>query len=365
MLQEAISALNDSDRAVIRPVVLKVAEEILNPELTGSTWHFQSVSFHRGSVQPSDELSAVRSMVIDVLLRMYDEATSEGEKQKTLHALQRAMLLPGNAGYGNAITVMVLDNTLRIVQFFADRAQTEQLEILQTVEHDYLWLYRRTKDLAEAQGQSHPGTAKKAKAVIAAVEGFRNQVNARDEFVRFKTLVGYQSVFPLQWTSDATDLRGAAACRAERITEYVASVTSDTAEERYERIRRYASVKSNDMATFPSFGEFLVQLSKRSPEIVFGYLEKGDGVLTPFLPAVLQGFNESNQAAAALKLMERWIEQGQHLAAIARHLRLIKGASADPMRKAGQKALDGKDVIAVIEVIAAIVANKAFDLVDP
>ena len=35
------------------------------------------------------------------------------------------------------------------------------------------------------------------------------------------------------------------------------------------------------------------------------------------------------------------------------------------MRKTGQKALDAKDVIAVIEVIAAIVANKAFDLVDP
>jgi ppGpp synthetase/RelA/SpoT-type nucleotidyltranferase len=365
MLQETISALNDSDRAVVRPVVLKVAEEILNPELRGSSWHFQSVLLHRGSVQPSDELSDIRNRIIDVLLRMYDEAKSEDEKRETLHALQRAMRLPGNAGYGDAITVMVLDNTLRIVQFFADRAETEQFEILQTVEHDYLWLYRRTKGLAEAQGQSHPGTTEKAKAVIAAVERFRNRVNARDEFVRFKTLVGYQSVFPLQWNSDATDIWGAAAYRAERITEYVASVTSDTAEEWYERIRRYASVKSNDMATFPSFGEFLVQLSKRSPEIVFGYLEKGDDVLTPFLPAVLQGLNESNQAAAALKRMERWIEQGHHLAAIARQLRLTKGASADLMRRAGQKALDGKDVIAVIEVIAAIVANKAFDLVDP
>jgi len=365
MLQETISALNDADRAAVRPVVLKVAEEILSPELTGSTWHFQSVSLHRGAVQPSDELSAIRSRVIDLLLRMYDEAKTEGEKRETLHALHQAMPLPGNARYGDAITVMVLDNTLRIVQFFAVRAETEQFEILQTVEHHYLWLYRRTKGLAEAQGQSHPGTAEKANAVIAAVERFRNRVNAHDEFVRFKTLVGYQSVFPLQWNSDAMDIQGAAAYRAERIREYVASVTSDSAEEWYERIRRYASVKSNGMATFPSFGEFLVQLSKRSPEIVFGYIDKGDDVLTPFLPVVLQGLNESNQAAAALKLMERWIEQGQHLAAIARHLRLTKGASADLIRKAGQKAIDAKDVIAVIEGIAAIVANKAFDLVDP
>jgi ppGpp synthetase/RelA/SpoT-type nucleotidyltranferase len=365
MLQEAISTLNDADRAAVRPVVLKVAEEILNPEVTGSTWHFQSVSLHRGAVQPSEELSAIRSRVIDLLLRMYDEAKTEGEKRETLHALHQAMQLPGNARYGDAITVMVLDNTLRILQFFADRAETEQFEILQTVEHHYLWLYRRTKGLAGAQGQSHPEIAEKAKAVMAAVERFRNRANARDEFVRFKTLVGYQSVFPLQWNSDAMDIQGAAAYRAERITEYAASVTSNTAEEWYQRIRRYASVKSNDMAMFRSFGEFLVQLSKRSPEIVFGYIDKGDDVLTPFLPAVLQGLNESNQATAALKLMERWIEQGQHLAAIARHLRLIKGAPEALMRKTGQKALDAKDVIAVIEVIAAIVANKAFDLVDP
>ena len=100
MLQETISALNDADRAAVRPVVLKVAEEILNPELTGSTWHFQSVSLHRGAVQPSDELSAIRSRVIDLLLRMYDEAKTEGEKRETLHALHQTMRLPGGLSLG-------------------------------------------------------------------------------------------------------------------------------------------------------------------------------------------------------------------------------------------------------------------------
>jgi len=364
MLQEAISALSDADRAAVRPVVVKIADEILNPELTGSTWYFDSVSLQRGAVQPSEELSAIRNKLVDLLFRMYGDANTEDEKRNTVHALDQAMRLPGNAGYGDAITVMVLDNTLRIVEFFADRAEAEDFEILQTIEHHYLWLYRRTKGLAEAQGKSDTPTAEKAKAVITAIERFRDRANARDEFVRFKTLVGYQSVFPLQWEGDAMDIQGTAAYRAERVTEYVASVSADTADAWYERIRRYASVKSNDMATFPSFGEFLKELSKRSPGIVFGYLRKGDEVLTPFLPAVLHGLGESDQADAALKLMERWIEQGQHLAAIARHLRFTKGASEALMRKAGQKALDTKDMIAVIELIAAIVANKTFDLVD-
>jgi hypothetical protein len=42
------------------------------------------------------------------------------------------------------------------------------------VEHHYLWLYHRTKGLAEAQEPSHPETAEKAKEVMAAVERFRN-----------------------------------------------------------------------------------------------------------------------------------------------------------------------------------------------
>jgi len=63
--------------------------------------------------------------------------------------------------------------------------------------------------------------------------------------------------------------------------------------------------------------------------------------------------------------MEHWVEQDRHLAAIAPHLRLTKGASLDLMRKVGQKALDVKDLITIIESIAAIVANKTLDLVEP
>ena len=75
-------------------------------------------------------------------------------------------------------------------------------------------------------------------------------------------------------------------------------------------------------------------------------------------------FQESEQAPAALKLIERWVEQGRHLEAIARHFRQTKGAPIDLIRSVGQKALDAKDLIAIIEIIAAIVARDATYLVD-
>ena len=132
--------------------------------------------------------------------------------------------------------------------------------------------------------------------------------------------------------------RSREAYRAARIAVYVASVTDETADEWYGMVERCAAVRSNDMAMFPSFVEFLKQLAARSPDIVLAYLNRGDA-LTGFLPAVLAGLAASSKPSIANDVMENWIAQEQHLAASARHLRLTKGASQDLLRKVGEKAL--------------------------
>jgi ppGpp synthetase/RelA/SpoT-type nucleotidyltranferase len=365
VLQESISALSDAERTSLSALVLTVARQTLDPELTGTSWHFQSVSLHRGAVQASEQFAIVRNNVLDLLFKMYGEAKSEQDKRNIVHTLDQATALPGGAAYDDALTIMVLDNTRRVAEFFAARTETEQFEILQTLEHHYSYLYRRTKDLAQAHAASDSETAEKANAVVSAIEQFRDRVNSNEGFVRFKTLVGYESVFPPDWDGEAHDIQRATAYRAARITEYVASVTTETADEWYGVIRRCASVQSNDGATFLNFGEFLKQLAARNPSIVFKYLEKGEGALTGFLPAVLQGLAQGKEAPAALTLMGRWVDAGLHLAAIARHLRLTPGAPSDLIRKVGEKALEAKDLIAVIEIIAAVVAHNAVDLVDP
>src|SRR6267378_3384840 len=96
------------------------------------------------------------------------------------------------------------------------------------------------------------------------------------------------------------------------------------------RLLHYAaSIKSNDGAMFPSFTEFLKQLSARSPAIVLGYLTKNEELLSPFLPAILNGLERSEQRAEALALMNRWVDQGRHLSAIARHLRIVADSRPD------------------------------------
>ena len=147
------------------------------------------------------------------------------EKREINHALDEAARLPGTANYGDALTAMVLDDTRRIVQFFAERADTEQFELLQTIEHNYLWLYRRTKEIAQAQTSGRS--------------------ESREDFVRFKTLVGYESRFPPEWEGDAIDVEGPASYRTARIAECVASVTEKTADDWFEEIRRRFRASAN------------------------------------------------------------------------------------------------------------------------
>jgi ppGpp synthetase/RelA/SpoT-type nucleotidyltranferase len=363
LLQESITALSVDDRTATRPIVLAVARQILDPELSGSTWHFNSVSLHRGVVPASDAFGAVRGKVINLLFQMYSGAGSQGEKREVLQTLNEAMRFPGGATYGDTLVKMVLDETRLIVEFFADRVETEQFEIVQTLEYHFLWLYRRTKDMIAAQSEQQAEIASKAKEVLTTIERFRDRANSGESFVRFKTLVGYESVFPLEWEGEPMDINGPQAYRAARIRQYVASVTGQTADEWYEVIERCAAVRSNDIATFPSFTEFLKQLAAKKPDIVLVYLKRGDA-FAGSLPPVLAGLAASSKPSIATDVMEEWIVQEKHLAAVARHLRLTKGASLDLLRKVGEKALVLKEPDAVIEVIAAIVANDAVTLVD-
>ena len=72
--------------------------------------------------------AVVRRNVIDLLFRMYEQAGSEREKREVIQALNEAMRFPASAAYGDALAKMVLDDTRRIVEFFADPRRRSSLK---------------------------------------------------------------------------------------------------------------------------------------------------------------------------------------------------------------------------------------------
>ncbi len=160
------------------------------------------------------------------------------------------------------------------------------------------------------------------------------------------------------------DIEGPQAYRADQIKQYVNSITADNAEDWYEQIKRCASVKSNDGGTFTSFGEFLLQLAAKNPDIVLGYLAKDDGVPNNFLPPILKGLEESTRADVGLSLVSKWIEGGQHLSAIGHYLHFSDKDMPEVVAELGRQAVAERDVYAATKVLAVIIARQMLSLVD-
>jgi hypothetical protein len=360
-LYEAILALPEGERKALRSVIVSVCDQFLETDLQGTTWHFESVSLLRGAVRASTGYGEFRGNVLTMLFELYDDAPSPVDKLVITQALSTATRFPMDGGRADLME-LVLDDTLKIVEFFTGRADKDPFELLQHLEHQFLFLYRRSKEMAA--GNLGPTVSAKAAAVVSAIEAFRDRVNSNDRYMKFKTLVGFESVFPPEWEGDDMDIEGPQLYRAEWITQYAASITSENAEEWYDIIKLCASVKSDDMATFPSFGEFLKQLAARSPDIVIGYLKKNDEGLKNFLPAILGGFAEGSRPEEGLSLVTEWIDSGKHLAAIAHYLRFADKTSPDLVRKLGQQAIKLKDANAAIGTLTAIIARQLVLLVD-
>jgi ppGpp synthetase/RelA/SpoT-type nucleotidyltranferase len=360
-LYEAILALPEGEKKALRPVIVSLCDEFLDTELQGTTWHFDSVSLQRGAVHASAGYSEFRGNVLAVLFGLYGDASSQVDKLVVTQALSTATRFPMDGGRADLVE-LVLDDTLKIIEFYRGRVDEEPFQLLQHLEHQFLFLYRRSKEMAV--GNLGPTIGAKAAVVVSAIEAFRDRANGDDRYVKFKTLVGFESVFPAEWGGDAMDIEGPRLYRAAQITQFAASITSENAAEWYDIIKLCASVKSEDMATFPSFGEFLKQLAARSPDIVIGYLEKDDEVLNNFLPAILGGLAEGARPEEGLALVTEWIDSGKHLAAIAHYLRFADKTSPELVRKLGQQAIKLKDANAAIGTLTAIIARQLLPLVD-
>jgi ppGpp synthetase/RelA/SpoT-type nucleotidyltranferase len=225
-LHDAVRSLPEAKRQALRPVITGMCELFLSAELEGATWHFNSVSLTRAAVTPSTAYKEFRNGVLEVLFDLYRTATSSNEKLQVEEALSSGTCFPMDGGHEDLIAI-VLDNTQQVVQYFADSVDHEPFDVLQHIEHKFLWLYRRSKEMAGGKGGSV--IPEKAQAVVSAIESFRDRANKNDRFVKFKTLVGFESVFPLEWDNDGMDIEGPRRYRDAKIKEYAASVTADNA----------------------------------------------------------------------------------------------------------------------------------------
>lgn len=363
-LIDAIDQLGIDEQSASRGALLTVWHELLSSDLSGTSFSADAFTISSGAIQASADIRRIRGKSIDGLFDALDRAESEADKTAVMNALWEATRLPSQAIFSNELCALVLSDTRRIAELLTEKVSQLPYQLLEHIEHQILLLYRRWREVADAE-QDTFNCRDLAASVTQALLIFRDAANSDPRFVRYKTLVGYDAVFEPDWDSDGTNFRQTEQRRKGRIDQFVSEITNETKEEWLSFIELCASTKSEDMATFPIFGVFIERLSCSKPVIAAMFLEQASGNLMSFLPTFLNGLFESGARDIYDASVERYLADGSHLAAIARHWHTVKPDTPAIIARLFDKAIASADDVAVIECVVATVVTQGSTIQPP
>jgi ppGpp synthetase/RelA/SpoT-type nucleotidyltranferase len=352
ILTEQIGLLSDDERRGLGLLIVTMLGEVLGTEVSGTTNSSTTVTFHRRAVVASDALRDVRAKAIDLLKHQFALAESDKERRAVLRELQAATRTPISSNYDNALAHLVMNNTRTIIEYQTEIAPTLNHQLMQTTEDWVLHVYWRYYDLPESM-RNDPNILKEYECVLSAALAFRDVANANPDFVIYKTLVGFNSVFTPDWEDKEFHYRHSAAYRAEQVDALLASIQKDSMDVWFDRINRYALTESNDAATFPIFNSFIDRLAEAQPLIFLSYLDRLEAPLTNFLPSILAGLMRSTERTKALAQIDVWLHAGKHLRPIAWHLRFADPFDESLLRRVLDFAIQHGDKDAVRNVLVA------------
>ena len=349
-LVDHLAEMSDADLDRIRPIALTVWTEAIQSDMTGAKWKADSVTLSTGAVPSSDPLIEVRDKALQALFAAYDRSTDDGEKRAVLTALDAATRTPTQAQYSKELLATTLKDATRIVEFVTERARATSYELLQHLEHQLVFDYFRAKGFIP-DAENRFGCQTEAAALVAAILKFRDTVNADERFVRYKVLVGFESVYPQHWTQEDFDYTGAEEYRHREADRYIEEVNEANENDWVDLISRCAATKSDDLATFPAFGHFISKLAERKPEIAGRFLATASDDLRNFLAGFLNGLALSDRRDLYERVLESELASPRNLEGVARHLRYSNVTNPDFASRLLRRAIDQGEALAVIECL--------------
>lgn len=348
-ITECIARLEKGYRLSVQPLLTCMLGEVLKPTIDGTTSESNAVTIHRNAVVASDRLRAVRESAMTLLKDQFAESESEKTLWAILNALEESTRTPSTSNYSNNLALMVAESAADLLAFQTEKLGTFSFEMLQIVEDRALGLFRTYSKLPETMS-SDSRLFEAAQEVVTSALVLRDAAKANTDFVTYKILVGFRSVFPPAWEDPNFSLPDARAYREAALEQLLESVNSETAEYWFEMITRCSETQSNDAGTFPVFAQFLERVGQKKPAIVLGYVDQMRPDLTDFLPPILTGLVKSGAPTVSV-LLDKWIDTGEHLRRIAVYLRRADPFDDVLLRRVLEASIDIHDSAAVKEVM--------------
>jgi ppGpp synthetase/RelA/SpoT-type nucleotidyltranferase len=350
-LGDALAKMADVEIDAIRPLAITMWRGLLSSEIDGTSWSADAVTISRGAIPASADIATVRAMAIKGLTGLFDRSSDDDERRPVVSAFWEASQLPFQSNYSNELLITAIRDLAAVADALLPRLPQMKYDLWESIESHLYREYRRFKPLAES-AKDDKGVKADAQKLVGAIKNIRDYMNRSRKYVRYKTLVGYEGVFSHQWNSEDSDYERAEAWRKARAARFVQQINAGNAARWLDFIRMCAATKSNDMATFPIFSEFLGILGERRPDIAIQAINTGDEDVLNFLPTMLIGLSKSGAKEGYERVVSSFVGQGKYLPQIVRHLRYKSGVTAKEAEAILSVAIKAGDSIAVIECLA-------------
>lgn len=311
-----IAKLGPEARRRAQELILGMLKEVLSSEVSGTSRgeEVNTLQINQGTVAPSDALREVRADAISILERMLGEAADDLERAAILQTMREASRSPIHGGIA-ALRAIVMDNAAHVASIERRIAPVCGLEVRRQMEvnalHVHYWYGAVPPEMADDETLV---TAQQR--VVGELLGLRDDLNADEDYVLYKTLIGYDSVRPEAWTEGPFDFEARDVWRKASWPAIVARIDAEGAEAWAARIRRYLSERLEIGGNVPLLG-FFEHLALVRPDVSVHLLGKMDDTLSPLLPTLLIGLDKVGRTDDACGFADAWISEGRFLSGLA------------------------------------------------
>ena len=341
---EKIASFDEIQKKKYLFSIVIACEQILSPTITGTSSNYKSFTWKTGAV-PADSVNDIRKESLKELQNLYLLADTIGQKKAVLNGIEAATRTPHIGEYSDELQTMVIKNTIDVVEFMKTIAVSGDMQLMQKIEHDAYWLLYHMGALDEALRKE--------------ILEIRDMLYANNEYQKFRALIGFESIFH-DWEKkdkENDNFNNEKKFRESEALKLAQSINIDSYNEWRERILYYASIESNDMATFPYFGKFLENFGKVSPVLALQLLSEASEQLGNFIIAILHGISESERKEDVYVLIERWCGEGKYLYNLARFFEFSSEMNERLFKKILDKSIANNDLHTLNQIISSVSAQ--------
>lgn len=299
------SKMGDAHLLAHTSIALIMLQRMLSPTMEGHTWTYNALNISRDGVPSEGDVVVMRGAAIELLKRMFLLSPAVAHRELVLQAMGAATRRERPSSDART-SAMFESNVIEVLNFLRDQVPVQEMQMVQAIEHDGYWNYYHAA----------------SPLVMTAALEVRDAVGKLPEYQIFKDLIGFKGIHgvweDLKRSQTPWDDRDKQ--RREASARYLDSIDAQTYDMWRTRILEFAKSRSDDLAMFPIFYDFLGSLSRRMPAMALELLRDHEVRVQPFVIALLNGLWSSDRAEDALALVRLWMADRTKLALIAKSL---------------------------------------------